>query len=177
MRHPSDGPNGPCLRREYLGKEEAGVVRPPFCCVLATGEHGKTQEHAFDQRHGGGGLACGAQLQVGVGEDRERLFQFGSPPALGLTQHAVAAWAKDGWAHAGDAGCCAAGVRGSGVERAEVAGGTDAERHRVCALGLQFAQDGPEFRGATFGDDVENVIQLGFGRGWRAVDDVLLLYL
>ena len=70
---------------------------------LATAEHRETQERAFDQRHGRRALVGGAQLQVGVGQDRERLFEFWRAPALSLAHHAISARAEDRRAHARDA--------------------------------------------------------------------------
>jgi len=52
-------------------------------------------------------------------------------------------------------------------------GGADAKRHRLCALRLEPPHHRTDFRRAAFGHDIEHIIKIGLGRGWRAGGDVI----
>ena len=91
---------------------------------------GQPDQRALHQR--GGGRARGrAQLQIGVDQHFQRLFQPAHAPGLGLANHPVARLEVHRRAGAGDALGRAFGIASRKMQGAEMPGGVDAKPHRL----------------------------------------------
>ena len=53
-----------------------------------------------------------------------------------------------------------------------MAGGHDDQCHGIHALGLQLGHHGSDIARARFGNDMQDIVHLGFGRGGRAIGDI-----